>query len=181
MPHGLLVLLPAPGGFQPDEFAEAWSAAAERYQLIIAVPRARMPNMWLPTESAVIRKVIEHVFNNYQIDRDRVVVYGSGAGGAMAYLTGFRLRDIVRGVVAIDASIPLLVARPPDNDPIERLSIAVVAFAESKARERIQQNVDLLREMKYAIVLKEVAGERRELDEDARSELLRWIDTLDKI
>ena len=116
----------------------------------------------------------------YFIDRDRVVVYGGGASGAMAYLTAFRVRDVVRGVVAIDASIPLLVARPPDCDPLERLSVVVVQYADSPAAARIQQNVELLREMKYPVVHKKVDGKRRDLDEETRAEVLRWIDTLDK-
>jgi serine protease Do len=181
LPHGLLVVLPAPGDFQVEQFLRTWSAAAERYQLIVVAPRARVANMWLPTETTVLRKVIDHILQHYSIDRDRVVVYGSGAGGAMAYLTGFRLRDVVRGVVAVDATIPLLLARPPDNDPIERLSIVVIAYADSKLQARVQRNVDLLREMKYPVIRKELPTAKPDLDDQTRAEVLRWIDTLDKI
>jgi hypothetical protein len=45
----------------------------------------------------------------------------------------------------------------------------------------VQRNVDLLREMKYPVIRKELPTGKPELDDDTRAELLRWIDTLDKI
>lgn len=178
---GLLLILPPPGEFKQDEFVAQWSALAERYRLIVVAPQARLPNMWLPAETAFIRKVIDHFVSTYTIDRARIVVSGSQASGSMAYLTAFRLRDIVRGVVAVDAAIPILFARPPDNDPIERLAVVVVTYGNSSAKQRVQQNVELLREMKYPVVVEEVEGEPRMLDDGTREEIVCWIDTLDRI
>jgi serine protease Do len=181
MPAGLLIVLPPPGPFKSEEFTEQWSQPAEQFGLIVVAPQARMPNMWLPAETGLIRKVIDHFVAKYRIDPARIAVYGSGASGAMAYLTGFRLRDKVRGVIAVDAAIPLLVARPPDNDPVERLQLAVVQFAKSNAAARIRQNIEMLREMKYPVIVKEITPGPQGIDADTRTELLRWIDTLDQI
>lgn len=179
-PLGLLVVLSPPGDFDADGFAKQWAHVAQQYGLIVAAPRARLANMWLPAETDVIRKVIDHVVQNYRVDRDRVAVHGTGASGAMAYLTAFRLRDVVRGIVAIDAAIPLLVARPPDVDPIERLGVVLVRFAESPAKSRMEQNASLLREMKYPVIDVELPGAGREVNDETQAGILRWLDTLDK-
>jgi hypothetical protein len=181
LPHGLLIVLPLPGEFKADEFTREWSAVAERYSLLVAAPQARLPNMWLPTETAFVRKVIDHFAASYNIDRTRVVVHGKGASGSMAYLCAFRLRDVVRGVVAVDAVMPLIMARPPDNDPVERLSIVVVIPGNAAAKARIRQNFESLRELKYPVILQELPADQRTLDGETQAGILRWVDTLDQL
>jgi hypothetical protein len=137
--------------------------------------------MWLPTESAFIRKVIDHCTDNYKIDRARIAVYGAQASGAMAYLSAFRLRDVVRAVIAVDAAIPILLSRPPDNDPIERLAIVQIVAANSPVKARVQENAETLRELKYPVVLKELPDGTSENDDAMHDEIARWLDTLDRI
>jgi hypothetical protein len=177
----LLVILPPPGELKAEAFTKTWGAIAQRYRLIVVAPQSRMPNMWLPTESAFVRKVIDHCLDKYKIDRARIAVYGAQASGAMAFLTAFRLRDVVRGVVSVDAAIPLLMSRPPDNDPVERLSVVQIASENSTAKTRILENVEALRELKYPVIYKELPGETAEVDDTVRDEIARWLETLDRI
>jgi S1-C subfamily serine protease len=181
VPAGLLVLLPQPGELKAEQLTKTWGTLAQRYRLIIVAPQSRLANMWIPTESAFVRKVIDHCLSTYKVDRARIAVYGAQASGAMAYLSAFRLRDVVRGVVAVDAAIPLLLSRPPDNDPIERLAILQIASANSDSKTRIQENVESLRALKYPVIYKESASHDAELDESEREEIARWLETLDRI
>ena len=146
----------------------------------MVAPQAVLPNMWLPTEVGFVRKAIDHMVANYAVDRTRIVVYGYQASGTMAYLTAFRHRDLVRGVVAIDSGLSAL-NRPPDNDPIERLAIVTSAAEKSPLKPRIVAGVKALRELKFPVVFLEQPGEPRDLEESERMNVAIWIDTLDRI
>ena len=153
--YGLLVQLPAPGDFDRPAFAEQWRSAAEEQELIVLAPQAAQPTGWQPTEIDFIRKAMEQALTHYSIDRSRIVVYGHQASGTMAFLVGFRFRDLIRGIAAMEAAPPSRV-RLPDNDPVERLAIYLLVPTESKSLERIDAAAKALAEMKYPVTLKRV-------------------------
>ena len=176
----MLVHLPAPGEFDRQAFAEQWRSAAEEQELIVLAPQAAQPTGWQPTEIDFIRKAMEQTLTHYSIDRSRIVVYGHQASGTMALLVGFRFRDLVRGIAAVEAAPPSRV-RLPDNDPVERLAIYLLAPTASKSLERIDAAAKALAEMKYPVTVKRVPRTADPLPDEQRSELLRWLDTLDRI
>lgn len=180
-PSSLLISLAPPGEFKPEELATQWGEMAERYRMIVVAPRAALPNMWLPTETQFIRKVVDHLIGNYKIDRTRIVVHGRQASGAMAFLTAFRLRDVIRGAVTVDAPLPMLLARPPDNDPVERLAFIVVLSAESTTKSRITDSADLLKEMRYPVIVEELPGQSNSMPALLLDHVSQWIDSLDRI
>jgi pimeloyl-ACP methyl ester carboxylesterase len=109
----------------------------------------------------------------------RIVTYGFQAGGAMGLLVAFQHRDLVRGVAAVDAPLPR--TRPPDNDPLQRLAVYLALPEESEVRDRIRNSAKLLSEMKYPVTVRTLSGKPRPLDGGELAELLRWVDTLDRL
>lgn len=180
VPHGLVVFLPPPGEFKNDAFANRWRSLCEKLDLIVVAPRAAQPNTWQPIEVGFIRKSIEHVIANYSVDRTKIVTYGYQASGAMAMLTAFRQRDLIRGVVTVDAGLSA-VSRPPDNDPVERLAIVIAVADESNLKSRVTAGAKALRELKFPVILLNQPGAPRDLNDQELTDIANWIDTLDRI
>ncbi len=180
LPHGLLVWLQAPGKFDGDALIKEWSKLCDQQNVILLAPQSKDQARWLPTETAFVRKTIENVLSRFNVDRNRVVVYGYQGGGAMAYLVGFSFRDLVRGVAVVDAAVPVR-APVPLNEPLQRLAIYTTSAEKSPLAERIKSNVEQLQEAKFPVTVKELGPNPRPLDDGERAGLLRWLDTLDRI
>lgn len=177
--YGMVVYLTAPGAFDRDQFAERWRQHGEDSDLIVLAPQPKNAKQWTRTEVDFIRKTVDQAIATYNIDRTRVVIYGHQAGGAMAYLTGFQFRELFTGIVAVDAGLPMR-TQLPDNDPISRLAIFTTLVKSSRLAERVEQGIKQLGEMKYPVTVKEVSAQR-ELEGGELTELVRWIDALDRI
>jgi serine protease Do len=177
--YGVLVWLHAPGGFDRDELVNRWKEHCEKNDLILLAPKSADPSKWLPTEVALVRKMIDDVLGRYNIDRTRIVLHGYQAGGAMAYLVAFAHRDVVRGLAVVDAPLPSR-SRPPDNDPVQRLAIYTTATDKSSLAEQLSAGSKRLEEMKYPVTVKTLT-EPRYLNDEEVAELVRWVDTLDRI
>lgn len=177
--YGMVVYLTAPGAFDRDQFAERWRQHGEDSDLIVLAPQPKNAKQWTRTEVDFIRKTVDQAIATYNIDRTRVVIHGHQAGGAMAYLTGFQFRELFTGIVAVDAGLPMR-TQLPDNDPISRLAIFTTLVKSSRLAERVEQGIKQLGEMKYPVTVKEVSAQR-ELEGGELTELVRWIDALDRI
>ena len=192
--HSMLVLLPVPGKQKPDELVKQWKASCEEHHTILLLPQAKEKVSWLPTEVAFIRKTIENVRKNYQLDPERIAIMGTGNSGSMAFLTAFTHRDLIRGVIAVDAGIP---SRSPSffNEPLQRLSFVLMGPKEGRTAKRLEANAKLLREMKFPVVVEQskllsalAAVDEKDGAADAvkqllqdQTKLLRWLDSLDRI
>ncbi len=98
----------------------------------------------------------------------------------MAYLLGFAHRELVRGIAAVDATIPRL-SRPPDNDPFQRLAIYTTVASQSPLEPLINQGIQLLRTMKYPVTVVDQGTSARYLADNEFEEFLRWVDSLDRL
>ena len=92
----------------------------------------------------------------------------------------FALKACLRRGAVNDASLPARISIPP-NDPIERFALYLTVAKESKLAKRVQANAEALEKVKYPVILREHEGEARPLDTDELAELVRWIDTLDRL
>lgn len=179
VPHGIVVYLQRPGEFDKAELLSRWRDLCEANGLILLAPKPLDASRWTPTEVEFVQKTVEQIIANYTIDKRRVVAYGQEAGGALAYLFAFRNRDLVRGVVAIDAAMPSRL-RVPDNDPVYPLAILMTQVADSQVAERVEQAAKQLGEMKYPVTVLPMDAARA-LNEQELGEVVRWIDTLDRL
>jgi serine protease Do len=178
--HGILLWLHEPGGFERDKRLADWQDLCRAHDLILVAPQAADPNRWLPTEVAFVRKTLDEVLSRYRVDRTRIVACGHQAGGAMAALTAFSHRSLIRGLAVTDTALPGRL-QIPANDPIERLALLFRVAAKSDAASGVQQQVTQLQQMKYPVLLREYPGDSRPPNAAERAELVRWIDTLDRL
>jgi len=176
--YGLVVWLHPPGEFDAQSMLNRWRPACEREGLILVAPQAAAENRWQSSDLEFIRKIIEQVKSTYRIDDERVAAYGYQGGGTMAYLLAMSERELIHGVAAIDA--------PPtgafaENDPVYRLTFYVTQSTRSRFARSIGVAVRQLRAMKYAVTTQNQGDLPRQPNEEEFAELLRWLDTLDKI
>jgi len=84
----------------------------------LLLPQAKSERAWLPTETGFMRRKIENPMTGYSIDPARIVIFGADGSGAMAFLTAFQHRDLIRGVASLNGPIS---ARAPMvfNEPLQ--------------------------------------------------------------
>lgn len=180
VPHGLVIWLDEPGGFNKEALVACWKDRCAQNHLILLAPQAQDAAKWQRTELEFIHKAAADLISHYEIDPSRVVAHGYRAGGSLCYILAFAHRELIRGVAAVDAAIPFL-ARPPANDPLYRLSFYTTVAADAEFGTRIQASIDRLLELKYPVTVHDQGAEASYLDDPAIDQLVRWIDTLDRI
>jgi serine protease Do len=180
IPHGVLIVLGAPGKVDREKLLARWKGVCESRHLILLAPASAAADKWQPTESAFVRKTLDDVLDHYTVDPTRIVVFGSQAGGAMAYVVGFEHTDRIRAICASDA-LPPPRLQLPDADPINRLAFFLVKAEKSPAAAGQKALVERLKAAKFPVTEKLLGEQGRELSADELAELARWIDTLDRI
>jgi poly(3-hydroxybutyrate) depolymerase len=118
------------------------------------------------------------VVRQYKPDPRRIVVYGRGGGGSMAYLAGLAGRDTFSGVATSAAPLPRQI-RVPASEPAIRLAFFAALTSDAAAAADINQGLQKLSEAGYQISTTSIADPTGRLAEAEREELARWIDTLD--
>ncbi|MEZ6118658.1 MAG: PDZ domain-containing protein [Pirellulaceae bacterium] len=175
---GLLVWIQPPGPNESPALQQQWQEWANSQNLIVLCPQSAAEERWEPTETAFIKKTVDSVLDGYQIDDDRVVVAGTGAGATMAYLFGFENHSLVKGIAALGAAVPLRQS-PPMNEPADRLAFLMVSVADSPIAARIESDAQALRKLRFPVtVLKQSTGDT--WDDERKASLAKWIDSLDR-
>ncbi len=176
--HGLIVWLQGPGRFDWDKLLARWKSHCDRGELILLAPKPAGADGWQPGEVTLVRKLLDAVTSAYTVDPARIVLHGHGTGGRLAYLTAFSGPEAVRAVAAVDAPIA---GRPPEHDPLHPMAFFTAWAKQSPDADRIEASVRRLRRMKYPVTVKPLGDEARYFSAEELSELVRWIDTLDRI
>jgi len=176
--HGVVVWLHPPDGFDWDKLLARWKPLCDAGDLILLAPKSEDPKRWKPAEITLVKKLLDDVTSTYTIDPTRVVIHGHEGGGTLACMVAFSNRELVRAVAIVDAPVA---ARPPENDPLHRLAIYVTVAKKSRHAAAVKAATKRLREMKVPVTVKDLGEEPRYLNDDELSELVRWIDMLDRI
>lgn len=179
VPSGLVVWLHAPGGYEEQDVVDRWKGLCERYGLILLAPKAAKPERWMPDEAEFIRKTMDEVVKRYTIDPSRVVVHGYQGGGSMAWLVATGRREAVRGVSLVDTGLPPR-GGFPETDPFQRLAIHFAGTPKSPRAAAVEAAIKRLREAKFPVTFTTL-DQARDLDATELDELMRWVDTLDRI
>jgi hypothetical protein len=179
VPSGLVVWLHAPGGYEEQDVVDRWKGLCERYGLILLAPKAAKPERWMPDEAEFIRKTMDEVVKRYTIDPSRVVVHGYQGGGSMAWLVATGRREAVRGVSLVDTGLPPR-GGFPETDPFQRLAIHFAGAPKSTRAAAVEAAIKRLREAKFPVTFTTL-DQARDLDATELDELMRWVDTLDRI
>jgi serine protease Do len=180
--HGLVIWLHPVGKKKEQdikEFADAWGEFCEKNHLIVLMPLAESESGWTPSESDFVNEAVKAVTGAYTIDRRRVVAHGMGVGGQMAFYLGFHDRGLIRGVATTGAA---LANNPKDKVANQPLAFFLVAGGKDPLKDSIKSTKEKLSEHKYSTIYREIPNMGHQyLDYDTLKELVRWIDSLDRL
>jgi len=181
--HGILVWLHPAGraGRDAEDIVDIWEDYCEENNLIILGPISDNKDGWVPSEAEGVISDINEVIRQYTIDKQRIVAHGSGIGGQMAYYLGFNAREQIRGVATVGA---VLASQPKDLSPNQRLQFYIAVGEKDPIFKDIADSKPKLTERKYNVILRVLKDRGKEyLHESpgALTELVRWIDSLDRI
>jgi serine protease Do len=178
--QAVLLWLHPPGDSDPDAVIEAWKTVCDRDGILLVLPSSSDASRWERTEIEYLRRLSERVLADYKVDPRRVVVYGQGGGGAMAWLLGLSSRDVFRGIATTAAALPRRI-EVPANEPSERLAIFSTIPTAKDTVAQISQGLEKLSKAGYPVTTVTTSDATDKLTEDQRLELARWIDTLDRL
>ena len=157
---------------------DAWSFYCARHNILIVFPITENREGWRPSDSSFVQDVVRDAMNKYTTDRQRVIAHGMGVGGQMAIHMGFAARDLIRGV-ASTGSVP---TKAQQNVPNRRLLFFVVAGDRDPLAKAIAKGQEELRSRRLPTIYREIKGMGRQyLDVQTLEELVRWIDSLDRM
>ena len=179
VPHGVVVWLHGPGGFDWKKLLADWKPLCDRYDLILVAPKSSDPGRWMPGDVALVDRLLAEVTSKYDVDPARVVVHGYQDGGALAFLVGLpqSRRDSRRGRGRSGADGPAAGERSAASPG----GLRGVGRQVAVGRRRSQSAVKAMREMKIPVVVKSLGATPRYLNAAELAELVRWIDTLDRM
>lgn len=162
-----------------EDLQDAWIDYCRNNHIILAGPKAENKTGWVSSESDFIAEVARDIMATYTVDKRRVVVHGMGVGGEFAYYLGFHNRDLVRGVAVTGAALTGQVKEKVANQP---LSFYLHVGGKDPLKDSVVEGRKKLLEQKYPVVYHEDkdAGHQY-LDDKALDELVRWIDSLDRL
>jgi S1-C subfamily serine protease len=180
--HGLVVWLHPAGreGRDAEDMVDVWEDFCEDHNLILMGPISENKTGWVPSETEGIISDINAVIGQYTVDKQRIVVHGSGIGGQMAYYVGFNARDLVRGVATSGA---VLASQPKDLVPNQRLQFYIATGEKDPIVKEIVDSKPKLTERKYNVTLRVIKERGKEYLSDspaAFQEMILWIDSLDR-
>jgi pimeloyl-ACP methyl ester carboxylesterase len=106
-PYPVLLLLHQ-AGEKPSAMLERWSEAAEENGYILAAPAWEEGlggggYTYSEREHAVVLDTLRDLRRRFQVDSDRVFLFGLGQGGVMAYDVGMSHPDLFAGVIPMSA------------------------------------------------------------------------------
>lgn len=178
---GLVVLL-GDAEFKVEPQWDVWKKHADTFGYAVLEIQPASESRWTRPEISVVRKLIDRVRDNYNIDTTRTIAVGGKSGGAMALLHGFENRDVQTGAVAIGAGIPRG-TNIPDNEPLERLEIVFMNAKDSEVALTVAPQIEALQKVKFTVIPAEATGSGNEggLSETDIETLSNWLNTLDRI
>ncbi len=179
--YGVVFWMHGRTAVDPKELIARWKPLCDAYDLIFVAPKAAHgnPPQWQPGEIELVKKLLENLRAGYHVDPNRIAAIGDGAGAGFACLAAFQHREGVRAVAALCPE-PIMFP-PPENDPAYPLSCYIARPEKDQRAAQVDAFVERLRAAKYPVVVKNVGEKVRELTAEEMTELLRWIDALDRI
>jgi serine protease Do len=178
-PQGLLLWLHDGDTAGAENVIDQWQAVCDRDGLLLAVPTAAAADRWDRTELEYLGRLLAKLINQHKVDPRRIVVYGQGSGGPIAWSLGFSGRSVLRGIAVSAAPMPRRMTVPA-NEPGQRLAIFAAISSASDTSIATSQGLQKCADAGYPVTTAALANDSAELAEQEREELARWIDTLDR-
>lgn len=182
--HAVVVWLhPVGKGKEKDAeaFVRLWEDACTDQHIILIGPRATNETGWLVSEADFVRETIRDVASQYTVDRQRIIAHGMGVGGRLAYYLGNNNRDTFRGVATVGAELGTPMRGNVAN---QRLAFFLISGNKDPRAAKIAETNTKLRDLKFPVTyreLKDRGHEYLEQSKDTLEELVRWVDSLDRL
>jgi len=178
--YALVVWFHPAGDSMEAGIRKLWSGLAAKHRFIILAPKAENETGYITSEVDIIKADIREVLSHYTIDRQRVILHGMGNGGNLAFYLAFDMRDTVRGVATVGGA---LTNPSKPNVANQRCSFFLIAGARDPWIEAIRTSPPKLTEHNHPVIYKEIPdqGNGYILDADLMRQLIRWIDSLDRL
>ena len=180
--HALVVWLHPAGKVREDDvkkLRDAWEDYCADNHMILLAPLSESEDGWKRDEAGFVAEAVKAVTGAYVIDKKRVVLHGMGVGGEMAFYLAFHDRDLYRAVATTGAP---LASPPKERSANQPLSFFIVAGEKDPVKDLIKDSQKKLADYKYEAVYREIKNMGQQyLDLPTLKELVRWIDSLDRI
>jgi S1-C subfamily serine protease len=162
-----------------EDFTDTWEDYCKDNHIILVGPKAENETGWLASEAEFVREAANAVVNTYQIDPRRIVAHGMGQGGQFAFYLGFHDRDFFRGVATTGAALANAPKEKVANQPV---SFFVACGSKDPLAKSVADTKTKLTDQKYSVIHREIANMGHQyLDLKTLEELVRWIDSLDRL
>ncbi len=178
-PLGVLLWIRASDDVKPEELIREWQPICDRDGLLLVIPESSNADRWERTELPYLRKLLERVIRQNEVDGERIVVAGRAGSGDVTWLLGLASRDVVRGMATIAAPLPRQVRVPP-NEPSQRLAVFAGMPVENEFASSIEQGLQKLTEAGYPVTTVTSVNPVGQFSQNEREELARWVDSLDR-
>jgi dienelactone hydrolase len=180
VPHGVVIWLHRPGRVDKDELIGRWKDHCDAHDLILLAPQASDKGRWQRDEVEFVSGALARLSKLYEIDPARTVVHGWEAGGAMAFFVFAADKSQIHGVAVVDSAMPRQL-RAPQLEPATRVAVFWSYSSQHAAASRIQAQIQRLTKLNYPVTVRRREGPGQYLSDEQLSELVRWIDSLDRI
>ncbi len=178
--YGVVIWLDRPGQFDQQKLLDRWKLRCDGHDLILLVPQPKQRDRWEREEAEFIVKALAKIQKTYEVDATRTVVHGYREGGAMAFLLGNAPQVQIHGVAVVESPMPASLT-PRPVQPTERTAVYWAYATEGETPSLITAQIARLKEMNYPVTPRRFDGQGRYLDDAELDELIRWIDSLDRI
>ncbi|HYV38797.1 MAG TPA: PDZ domain-containing protein [Gemmataceae bacterium] len=179
--YAVVVWLHPPGKFADDDCektTDAWDDFCTENKVILVGPLTEQDGGWTPSDTELVLEAVRDVTSRYTVDKNRIIAYGLGNGGQMAFHMAFKARDTFRAAATLGA----VVTEPTENVANQRLSFYVAGGDRDPVIKAIVQTRDRLINNRFPVFYRQFANRGREpLDDESFAELVRWIDSLDRL
>jgi serine protease Do len=177
--YGLVVWMHPPGDTQEAALLAAWRTHCERRGLILVGPRTARPAGWDADAAGFVTDLVEELQEQYTIDPRRIVLHAGRGGAGIAAAIAFRERSMFRGLSLVGTPLPV---PPPETDPDAPLDFHFAFPPEASSAEVIEQTIQALRQLAFAVTTLEVADPEVSVPSAAEAEgIARWVDALDRM
>ena len=178
-PQGLVVWLHSKDDPQEGPVLGQWKAACDARGFILVGPHAEDEG-WNRSDQEFVKAVMEVVRSEYRVDDERVCLVGRKEGGRLAWSCGQKHPQLIRGVVTLQWGAP---GKPPELEPEHRQLFLEIGDPKHKSWSDCQKMATALTAAKYPHRLLSAKTELTdsELPADLFDELIRWIDSIDRL
>jgi serine protease Do len=178
-PQAAILWIQSPSDGKPDEVIRQWQSICDRDGVLLVVPTPTANEHWERPDAEYLRRLSERMVAQYKVDPHRIVVFGQGSGGTLAWQLGLLSRDLFRGVATSGAPLPRPF-RVPANEPSLRFAVFTALPANKEAAAPIMIGLRKFTEVGYNVVTITSSNATGQFSDNEREELARWIDTLDR-